>query len=546
MKKRKMAVMASALVIAAASLAGIEAKTAYAVEGWTSDGEEWKYLDDEDNPVRNVWRQSRDAWFYLGSDGVMKRDCFVEDGSGLYYVDEEGKRVENDWVLAQEDEDSGYEAGWYYFGGNGKAYRKTSTPRKTIGGKTYMFDENGRMLTGWFDRDGEPLDEDDDPMVEGECYAGEDGALLTEAWLDYSEIDPYALDDITSSISGRDYNEYDRIWLYFNNRSKKVRSKGDRLVQRNIDGVTYGFDEYGIMLPWWSKAGSVSNADKSNPSSELSARFYAGYDGGKLLKDSWFWMYPEEGLAEDDSNDGEYSWWHTDQNGEVYRDRIKKINGRRYAFDGLGRMQTGFVLFDGSSTFVAQYDPDVWSSQDFKDGNLYGGEKADLYFFSPDELNDGSMQTGDEVSVELADGVFTFGFKSNGIAYGSRNELKRVKDSYYINGLRLEADQEFGYGVVQDEADTYRVVNTRGKTVSGSKKVLEDGDGGWILVINGQFAARVDDEHKPKWHNGPDGPGFYHYDPDNKTDKYAGGIIAGPDTPPDPDGLLDEEKLNFE
>ena len=83
MKKRKMAVMASALVIAAASLAGIEAKTAYAVEGWTSDGEEWKYLDDEDNPVRNVWRQSRDAWFYLGSDGVMKRDCFVEDGSGL-------------------------------------------------------------------------------------------------------------------------------------------------------------------------------------------------------------------------------------------------------------------------------------------------------------------------------------------------------------------------------------------------------------------------------------------------------------------------------
>lgn len=90
------------------------------------------------------------------------------------------------------------------------------------------------------------------------------------------------------------------------------------------------------------------------------------------------------------------------------------------------------------------------------------------------------------------------------------------------------------------------MVNTRGKTVSGSKKVLEDGDGGWILVINGQFAARVDDEHKPKWHNGPDGPGFYHYDPDNKTDKYAGGIIAGPDTPPDPDSLLDEEKLNFE
>ena len=84
-----------------------------------------------------------------------------------------------------------------------------------------------------------------------------------------------------------------------------------------------------------------------------------------------------------------------------FQNKIKNVNGRYYAFDGLGRMQTGFVLFDTRSTFVAQYDMDAWSSEDFIEGNIYGIEKADLYFFSPDELNDGSMQTGSELKVEL-------------------------------------------------------------------------------------------------------------------------------------------------
>ena len=57
---------------------------------------------------------------------------------------------------------------------------------------------------------------------------------------------------------------------------------------------------------------SVSNADKSNPTSDVPARFFAGYDGGSLLRDSWLWMYPSDNLIQDDYDDGEYSWWRTD------------------------------------------------------------------------------------------------------------------------------------------------------------------------------------------------------------------------------------------
>lgn len=51
-----------------------------------------------------------------------------------------------------------------------------------------------------------------------------------------------------------------------------------------------------------------------------------------------------------------------------------------------------------------------------------------------------------ELKVELEDGYTPSGLKRRG---PNRNRLKRVKDSYYINGLRLEADEEYGYGVVR-------------------------------------------------------------------------------------------------
>ena len=80
--------------------------------------------------------------------------------------------------------------------------------------------------------------------------------------------------------------------------------------------------------------------------------------------------------------------------------------------------------------------------------------------------------------------------------------------------------------MVSENENSYRVVNSNGKIITGNKKVVRDKDGGWLIIINSRFAARVDDEFKPRWHKGEEGTGFYHYDSDNKEDKYAGGLIA--------------------
>ncbi|WP_313184367.1 cell surface protein [Lacrimispora sp.] len=524
----------------------------YAAEGWKIENGEWSYLGSDDQPVTNVWKKSKDSWYYLSSEGTILKNCIFHLGNTSYFVDEDGKMVQNTWIWIDEtkDPEGDFEEGWYYFGTDGKAYqRKGNSFKKKINGNTYLFNEDGLMLTGWFDENGNSINDSDDPFVEGVYYSGEDGILFTEKWLDYGEIG-YGTggSELLSNMTDRYYSDYEKMWIYFDESSKKVFSKGETLKQKNIGGNAYGFDENGIMNPWWGKVATISNADKSNPTSSTSARFYSAYDGGKLLKNMWFWMYPSENLDETDYFDQECSWWHTDEKGEVYRNRIRNISGKNYAFDGIGRMKTGFVLFDGKSEFVAQYDVDDWSSEDFIDGSLYGIEKSDLYLFAPDELNDGSMQIGKEIKVELEDGIFTFGFSGNGKAYGNRNKLQRKDNRYYINGLRLEADEEYGYGVVEvrnNDETYYQVVDMNGKIVKGDKKAVKDKDGGYLLIINDRFAAWVGDDEKPRWRDGVDGIGFYHYDKDNKENPYEEGLIAGYGTESYTDELPPEERLNF-
>ena len=524
----------------------------FAAEGWKIENGEWSYLNSDDQQVTNVWKKSKDNWYYLSSTGTILKNCMFRLGNTVYFVEEDGKMVQNTWIWMDESKDpeGDFEEGWYYFGADGKAYqRKNNSFKKKINGNTYIFNEDGRMLTGWFDENGNSVNDSDDPFGEGVYYSGDDGILFTDKWLDYGEIgNGVGGSELLSTITDRYYSDYEKMWIYFDGNSKKVYSKGESLKQKNIGGYTYGFDENGIMIPWWSKVASISNADKSNPTSSTSAKFYSAYDGGRLLKNMWFWMYPSENLDETDYYDQECSWWHTDENGEVQRNRIRNIGGKNYAFDGIGRMKTGFVLFDGKSEFVAQYDVDTWSSEDFINGSLYGIEKSDLYLFAPDELNDGSMQSGKEIKVELGDGTFTFGFSGNGKAYGNRNQLQKKDDRYYINGLRLDANEEYAYGVVEvqkDDETYYQVVDINGKIVKGDKKVIKDREGGYLLVINDRFAAWVGDDEKPRWRSGADGTGFYHYDKNNKENPYEEGLIAGYGTEPSTDELPPEERLNF-
>lgn len=538
MKGKKLIIMAAALAGAVVCLSGSKVCVTYAAEGWTASSDGWKYFDEKGHPVSNTWEESDGAWYYLDNDGIMVKNRVIDTGNGLYYAGKDGKRIENNWVFVSGPAAGQQEDGWYYFGDKGKAYNGALDIKKKINGKFYAFDDNGRMKTGWLDADGDPLAAGDSPVVDGVYYAGEDGSLWSQEWMNYSSMPESETDSVAGEVDGAHYGNYKALWMYFDSNCRRVKAGPDGNRQKVIEDNTYGFDENGVMLPWWSQVASGSNA-QNVPQEPV--KFYSAYNGGKLLKNSWLWMYPSDEMDEKDYRDQEYSWWHTDDKGQVYKNMIKKFRSKFYGFDTIGRMQTGFVLYQGRSNFVAQYNVDVWNSDQFKRGDVLGVEGADLYLFGPDELNDGSMQMGGDIKVELADGVYTFGFGKNGIAYGNRNRVQKMKDYFYINGLRLEADRNYGYGVVRDESGDYRVVDTNGKMVSGDRKILQDKDGGWLLMLNDKFMARVDDADRPRWCEGASGPGFYHYD--SGSDNKCGDLITQYGSEPNISGLPGEEMV---
>ena len=157
-------------VLSAASLLAIGASMTSFAKGWTEENGEWVYLDSDGERVTQEWKKSGSNYYWLDENGVMATSQIVDDDDNTYYVNEYGVRAKNQWISVENEDDAdvnGEEVDtlWYYFGDNGKAYKasdnSTNTKFKTIDGKRYAFDEDGKMLYGWVNEDDSTLATDD-------------------------------------------------------------------------------------------------------------------------------------------------------------------------------------------------------------------------------------------------------------------------------------------------------------------------------------------------------------------------------------------------
>lgn len=138
---------------------------------------------------------------------------------------------------------------WYYFQSNGKAVKKSSgadraklisLPSKS-GTAKYIFDENGRMMSGWINENGEMLT-DDDAWREGVYYAGDsDDGKVVNGW-------KYLTAD-NDEETDRDGDGY---WFYFKTDGKKITDTDSK----TINGKKYRFNEYGAaQFEWYNRPG---------------------------------------------------------------------------------------------------------------------------------------------------------------------------------------------------------------------------------------------------------------------------------------------------
>ena len=296
-----------------------------AATGWVADGNIWRYYKADGELLTDSWKKSGNDFYWLDENGEMAVDSMIEVNGDLYYVDENGCMARNRWVQVAAD-DSDLEAGaefrWYYFKGDGKAVKNKK--KYLINGHYYGFDQDGKMLFG-FVQDGNILIEDE-AVLDADYYYGEpeDGAMYT-GWLHYSDFflpDTYYDRDITD------------VWFYFTPNGQKA-TKTRYPNGRNINGLKYQFDDYGIMKGDWSGATATNGGS--------SAQYFNGFADGHQQKKGWFKAIPSKELSVDDYNDEVVRTFYSKGNGYTIVNAVKKIDGAWYAFDTIGRKCTGIL-----------------------------------------------------------------------------------------------------------------------------------------------------------------------------------------------------------
>ena len=497
-----------AAVVSAAALLAIGASmTSFAATGWQEEDGTWVYYNRAGEKVANSWEYSGDNRFYLDDAGNMATDSLIEDNDDYYYVDANGAMVRNRWVAIDNEsagEDNQPDVWWYYFQANGKAYKNSHASgtifKRVINGKTYCFDEDGKMQYGWVKKDDGVTDYDDNAYQEAEYYFGDenDGAMS----IGWREIALSDVADAEDEQPGDSYWDSDQVrWFYF----KASGAKQTSSTNKTINGRKYGFDQYGRMIADWHNnslgAATYQNASRRGSSNNATATATAAYakdfmyfsspeDGARFTK-GWFKVVPGYYLNYADYDNGTDRWYYADGNGNLYAGQIKTIKGKKYAFDLKGGMIYGLALLrtDGNTIYEYADDENKYDSQDkFMETARNMSSDWAFYYFSDNEDKDGSMKTGTQ-KISLDGESFSFNFRKGGTKKG-QGVTGMSEKKYYLGGMLLTADADNKIEVVNkttlEKITVSKLISDLGLTgVDASKKIGQANKGDVIYTNTG-------------------------------------------------------------
>ena len=479
-----------AVASAAALLAIGASMTSFAATGWVEEDGTWYFYDNDGNRVEDAWKKSGENWYWLDGEegGAMAMEKIVEDDDDIYYVDANGVMVRNTWVKVvneeQDEDEDPAEYHYYYMQSNGKAYKASDRGAirfRTIDGKRYAFDEDGKMLYGWVNDSGE-RQSDDDGWETATYYLGNwDEGDMKIGWQKIYVYDGDEDDDMEH-------------WFNFKSNGKK-RAKDDdnfnEFKEEKINGKRYGFDSRGVMTYEWALA--TKGESGASWASTSSWRYFNNAEDGARVTKGWFKVvapsedndnvfktgYGEHTFAEDDADDENERWYYANGDGILEAGKIKKIKGKYYGFrpDGdkkAAAMLSGLVLMEvnpDNGDIIKVLDDGVDSDElnDLLDWNMYSWDEDEeptypaivqkvidnaddisnvsLYYFG-DEETDGAMKTG-ATTVTIDGESYNFLFNKTGGAESKGKGLTGLDDNKYIYkfGCRIKAGSDDKYQI---------------------------------------------------------------------------------------------------
>ena len=442
MRKQTKILVATALLALGASFTSMAAaKTGT----WVLEEDGWYCYDKEGEAYEDEFCLSYGKEYYMGDDGLMVTNSWVEYDEDMFYVGSDGAKTINDWrYLVPEDADDDEDAEWFYFGSKG-AMAKSA--KKVINGKTYYFADNGVMLTGWVNT----TDFDEANSVDGAVYCDENGARVASAW-------------VKTWAPGTDEDEAeedDKNWYW-------IKSKGAAQVGRNLDinGETYFFGEDGAMLSGWvALVGDDYIAlDYAISTEGIETVYFCGSsDQGWAKKNTWIKTWDPENYEDEDADVDQYWYWIA-KSGKVYVPSTTSAANAIDFVDGSKDVENAFAVDTPSNAQFKEINDKTYAFNE--DGEMISGllevaGKGMMYFGGS---NDGAMKTG-SVMIEDEEGSeykFFFGKKTDA-------------DDGYVEGVGVcgaVSGELYNKGLIQTADDSYEVKEVNGKYYI----VDEDGD----------------------------------------------------------------------
>lgn len=505
-------VLSAAVILSAGA-----AMTSFAGGSWEQENGGWTYYGENGEKAAEEWVQSGTDWYWLDSAGQMAAGQLLEIKNNYYYLQPDGAMTHDQWVsfdnenAGQEGEPEQY---WYYFGSNGKAYKRSdnassgSLSAKEIDGKKYTFDTKGRMLYGWV-QDGERQTGEDAWMDSNYYFGPENDGAMRIGWEKIRiEAEPEA--EMMPDDGIWDDEEQDR-WFYFSPSGKKVKGRPDRAAMKTFAGQKFGFDEYGRMISSWyadpelittdaydKTVSADENLKERQGGSQYTSEFmyFGSPESGAKYNKGWFRARPSRYLMESKHLDDETYMYFADGDGNLYANEIRTIDGEKYAFDNYGRQINGLVCLTMANETTSSEIEATWyqdkegrefsNENEFNDlldyeryndkGSLvenyrysFDSHKMRFYYFKG---SNNSMLTGKQ-KVILGNEAVEFMFEESGRYKGSGVNGKK-DGRLYQAGWLLKPEEYQKYAVVRLESkeETIGTSLVRYKTLS--KMEVED------------------------------------------------------------------------
>ena len=286
-----------------------------------------------DEPA-GTWSSDSQGWHYTTYNGVRIADAERVIDGRTYRFNAQGAMVTG-WFLDG--------AVWRYYGGQGGAHDGAMRTHSWLwDGAWYWLDDNGAMATGWRTVDG------------AHYFMDGSGHMLSSGWKWLGSRWHY----LTSSGAAFSGWFLDGSWYYLDPADNCAMATGWKVV----DGAHYYMDMSGRMLSGgWKWLGN--------------RWYYLSSSGaaatGWLLNGSWYYLDPASAAMRTGWQKIDNAWYYLDGSGAMHAKGWMRLGNAWYYLYSSGAMASGWQWVGGAWYYLGGPDDGAMKTGWFQDGDYW-------------------------------------------------------------------------------------------------------------------------------------------------------------------------------